>query len=457
MHITWEAKVCKPIKAHFSQSPKWCGMILTRSKYNLIIKNCVSWLKKTDSRMSWEKYIDATVSDLQERHVKRELHVFEPMPATFSGFNKHNFMNNDYLGLSGHQRVRKASASLAMQEGNGPRSSPLVSGYTSYHRSLEARIAQLKKTDDALLFSSGFAANIAVLSSLLKDGNVDVFSDQLNHASIIDGIRLGNSYGKNNRILIYRHSDIDHLELLLKSMNQETEQRKKLVVTDSLFSMDGDFANLPELVRLKKKYGFLLIIDEAHATLVCGENGGGAAEMFGVQDSVDVHVGTLSKAIGSQGGFVACGTPMKQFFLNKGRTYVFSTALPIPTVATALEAINIGQSPEGNSRRKHLYALIDIVARSKILATIIPYRIHPNSPIIIIPIGCEEKTLAMADMLMKQDTFRVAAIRPPTVPTARLRISLSSDHTLKEVGRLVSCLEKRLTSDQTRMWVNSRL
>lgn len=395
----------------------------------------------------WQAYLESTLSGLEERHVRRDLHVTEePSPST-SGYNESNFMSNDYLGLSGHQRVRSASALAAKQWGNGPRSSPLVSGYTSFHESLERSIASLKHTEDSLLFSSGFAANMALLSSLLRDGYVDVFSDQLNHASIIDGIRLGKSYG-NNRVFIYRHNDMEHLKSLLESTSADV-QRRQLVVTDSLFSMDGDFARLPELVQLRKLFGFLLIIDEAHATLVCGENGGGAAEMFGVQDSVDVHVGTLSKAIGSQGGFVACRSEMKHFLLNKGRSYVFSTSLPIPTVASAREAIDIGQSKEGRERREHLYSLVDIVRKSKILSRMIPYEIHPNSPIIVIIIGSEQKTVRLADILLSQDGCRVASIRPPTVETSRLRISLSSDHSAEDVTRLVGCLERRLCPEES--------
>jgi len=241
---------------------------------------------------------------------------------------------------------------------------------------------------------------------------------------------------------------MDHLTLLLESTKGDT-QRRKLVVTDSLFSMDGDFANLPELVRLRKTFGFLLIIDEAHATLVCGENGGGAAEMFGVQDSVDVHVGTLSKAIGSQGGFVACNSAMKHFLLNKGRSYVFSTSLPIPTVASAKEAIDIGQSQEGKARRVHLRALIDVVRKSKILSQLMPHGIHASSPIIVLVIGCEEETLKLAETLLQQDHCRIAAIRPPTVETSRLRISLSSDHTVADVERLVACLERRICPEES--------
>lgn len=401
----------------------------------------------------WATYLDRTLSGLQERHVRRELHVLEP-PDSSSGYNDNNFMNNDYLGLACHPKVREASALAAMQQGNGPRSSPLVSGYSPFHKSLEESIAYLKHTEDSLLFSSGFAANMALMSSLLKDGYVDVFSDELNHASIIDGIRLGTSYG-NNRVYIYRHNDTEQLESLLESASLDVG-RKKVVVTDSLFSMDGDFAKLPDLVRLKEKYEFLLIIDEAHATLVCGGNGGGAAEMFGVQDQVDIHVGTLSKAVGSQGGFVACSFVMKQFLLNKGRSFVFSTSLPIPSVASAHAAIEIGQSKEGQARRDHLYTLIAIVAKSKILAGMMPYKIHPNSPIVVIIIGCEKKTLALANTLLKQYHFRVAAIRPPTVRESRLRISLSSDHSVKDVERLVSCLERSLAGGKS-SWNSSRL
>jgi len=375
----------------------------------------------------WEEYVQHSLRDLDTKQLRRHLIDSYGLKgyALFNG--------NDYLGLSNHPRVREAAARVMLKLGNGPRSSPLVSGYTHYHRDLERCLSKLKETEDALLFSSGFAANMSVLSSLLKDGGVDVFSDELNHASIIDGLRLGS---KNNIIHVYRHNDMDHLEELLSKSTNE----RKILITDSLFSMDGDFANLPEIVNKRSKYGFLLIIDEAHATLVCGKNGGGAAEMFGVQNSIDIHIGTLSKAIGSQGGFVACSAMMKDYFMNKGRAYVFSTSLPLSSIVSAHEAIRVHQSMPW--RQEHLKHLIQLLCQRLGVKDH-----HPASPIVPILIGSEEKTMKIAEMLKNQHQICVAAIRPPTVPVSRLRISLSADHTNEMVDELSRCLSHILRND----------
>ncbi|KAH9574727.1 hypothetical protein CY35_01G074200 [Sphagnum magellanicum] len=219
------------------------------------------------------------------------------------------FSGNDYLGLSVHPAVRSAAAEAALEFGMGPRASALVCGYTYHHRLLESTIAELKSTEECLLCPSGFAANMAVMTAVTslapgtvkgQENVVAIFSDALNHASIIDGARVAQRQS-NAEVYVYKHNDMAHLQLLLSKCTRE----RKVVVTDSLFSMDGDFALLVELVALRRQHGFLLVIDEAHGTLVCGENGGGVAEALGVQDEIDIHVGTLSKAVGCQGGFIA--------------------------------------------------------------------------------------------------------------------------------------------------------
>ncbi|WPT15132.1 8-amino-7-oxononanoate synthase [Picochlorum sp. SENEW3] len=375
----------------------------------------------------YHSWVTARLEELNARHLRRHLNnIVQP----YCQADNRSFNSNDYLGLSSHPAVRQAMAKVAMQYGNGPRSSALVAGYTQYHRDLETQISQLKETEEAVLFSSGFAANVGLLSSLLSEGNIDVFSDELNHASIIDGIRLGKAYNKSCSVHVYRHNDMAHLDELLLSRCRRN--RRRLVVTDSLFSMDGDFARLPDIVRLKKKHGFLLIIDEAHATLVCGEHGGGAAEMFGVQKHVDLHVGTLSKAVGSQGGFVACSASMKNFLVNKGRTLVFSTSLPIPCVASAQMGIVIGQREPW--RRRHLEQLTRRIQQQ--------IGSGAASPIIPIVIGPEQQTLEIADTMQKDYGFIIPAIRPPTVPsgTSRLRISLSATHKTSTVDELIEAL-----------------
>eukprot|EP00879_Flechtneria_rotunda_P023441 GHRR01024794.1.p1 GENE.GHRR01024794.1~~GHRR01024794.1.p1 ORF type:complete len:455 (+),score=151.56 GHRR01024794.1:262-1626(+) len=269
------------------------------------------------------------------------------------------FSVNDYLGLSTHPALKAAAANAAWQVGCGPRSSALVSGFTTEHRQLELELARLKGTEDALLFPTGFSANVAVVSVLasaadnssavgyasgdtattIKQPKVVIFSDELNHASLIDGARLALRGGSDVALCVYRHNDLAHLEQLL---HQAPATARKLVITDSLFSMDGDFADLQGLVALKRCWGFLLVVDEAHATLVCGTHGGGAAEMMGVHE-LDAYVGTLSKAAGALGGFVACSKDMRQLLLNRGRGVVYSTALPVPVVAAARAALRVSQ------------------------------------------------------------------------------------------------------------------
>ena len=379
------------------------------------------------------------------------------------------FSLNDYLGLSTHPRVRAAAAEAAQAYGNGPRSSALVGGYTCYHRDLETALAQLKSTEEALLFPTGFAANLAVISALAAAGDVDIFSDELNHASIIDGARLGRRSGGSSRLFVYRHKDLHHLEqLLLKSFEMSSStttpettshgatpssfssssssfsnpqvktKRRQLVVTDSLFSMDGDFADLQGLAALRQKYGFLLAVDEAHATLVCGSRGQGAAAVAGVEHCVDLHIGTLSKAFGCLGGFVACSSQWKGLFVNVGRAQVFSTSLPVPVVASAQAALQV--SYDEPWRRHHLEKLVERVGNG--------LGVVAHSPIIPVVLGGETVTMQACSALLRRG-FHVPGIRPPTVPagTSRLRLSLSAAHSVEDVDEMVAAVKAVLESD----------
>ncbi|KAL3138918.1 hypothetical protein ABBQ32_005735 [Trebouxia sp. C0010 RCD-2024] len=316
------------------------------------------------------------------------------------------FSLNDYMGLSQHPAICRAAGDTAVQCGMGPRSSALVGGYTRQHQDLEASLATLKGTEDCLLFSSGFAANLAVVSALCQGPDAVIFSDELNHASIIDGCRLATR--SKGALQVYRHNDMAHLEELLQAC---PASKRKLVITDSLFSMDGDFADLHGLVALRRRYGFALALDEAHATLVAGDRGGGAAEMFGVASEVDIHIGTLSKGFGSHGGFVAGSSALKSFLMNRGRSYVFSTALPLPAVAAAQAAIIVCQQEP--QRRQNLWD------RVQQLGDLL--RVAVQSPIIPLVVGDEAAALAASALLLRKG-FHVPAIRPPTVPkhTSRL-------------------------------------
>ncbi|VVA10899.1 PREDICTED: 8-amino-7-oxononanoate [Prunus dulcis] len=349
------------------------------------------------------------------------------------------FSGNDYLGLSSHPTIGKAASKAALEHGMGPRGSALICGYTDYHRRLESCIAELKKKEDCLLCPTGFAANMALMVALgnvgsllaagktpLTNEKIAIFSDALNHASIIDGIRLAERQ-KSVEIFIYRHCDMTHLNALLSSCTM----RKKVVVTDSLFSMDGDFAPMIELVKLRKEHGFLLVIDDAHGTFVCGKNGGGVAEQYNCERDVDICVGTLSKAAGCHGGFIACSKRWKQLIQSRGRSFIFSTATPIPIVAAARASLIVARKETW--RRREIW---NRVQDFRVL-TGIPI----NSPIISLIVGSEEKALQASQSLLKSG-FHVTAIRPPTVPpnSCRLRVTLSATHTRDDIERFTAAL-----------------
>ncbi len=381
---------------------------------------------------NWDSWLDGALGGLAERDLLRRLEPIEAVDAVHvRGANQREltlFSSNDYLGLSHHPKVRQALANSANQVGMGPRGSALVCGYTTAHQALERDLAELTGCEEALLCPTGFAANLAVISSLAGP-DVAVFSDALNHASIIDGCRLARRRGAS--VDVYPHGDVDALDGLLEASDAE----RKLIVTDSVFSMDGDLAPLDRLVELKQAHGALLVVDEAHGTLVFGEKGGGVAEHFGVEDQVDVHVGTLSKAVGALGGFVATSSPLRQWIFNRGRSFVFSTAQPVPVVQAARAAIAVaGTEPEiRQSLWERVEQLGDQLGRKL------------DSPIVPIILGEEARALEASRQLL-DNGFHVIAIRPPTVPagTSRLRVALSGAHTAEDVDRLAGILEELL-------------
>lgn len=349
------------------------------------------------------------------------------------------FSGNDYLALSAHPSVRNAAIKATEEHGMGPRGSALICGYTSYHKMLEKSLADLKRKGDCLLCPTGFSANMAFMTALgsissvlsigkkpSKHERVAIFSDALNHASIIDGIRLAERQ-QEVELFIYRHCDMGHLDSLLSSCKLE----KKVVVSDSLFSMDGDFAPMPELIKLRKKHGFLLVLDDAHATLVCGENGGGLSEVYECENDVDICIGTLSKAVGCHGGFIACSYKWKQLIQSRGRSFIFSTSIPVPIAAAAHASIAVA--------RKEKWRRREIWRRVKEFNSLTNLNIF--SPIISIVVG-NEKSALLASRFMLKSGFHVTAIRPPTVPSnsCRLRITLTAAHTKDDIESLVAAL-----------------
>ncbi|RLN42433.1 hypothetical protein C2845_PM01G46330 [Panicum miliaceum] len=349
------------------------------------------------------------------------------------------FSGNDYMCLSSHPAVREAAVKAAQEYGMGPRGSSLICGYTTYHKLVEESLAELQKKEDCLLCPTGFSANTAVMtalgsiSSLLsamrkpaEDERIAIFSDALNHAATIDGIRLVERQ-QEAVAFVYKHCDMSHLDSLLSSCSLE----RKVVVTDSIFSMDGDFALLPELVKLRRKYGFLLVVDDAHGTLVCGENGGGVPELFGCENDIDICLGSLSKGVGCQGGFIACSTPWKRLILSRGRSFIFSTSLPVPVVASVNAAIYIS--------KKEIWRRSIIWEHVRYFASLT--KLDITSPIIVIVVGSEEAAVSAHRHLLRSG-FLVQPIRPPVVPpnSSRLRITLSAAHSSEDIKRLVDAL-----------------
>ena len=369
--------------------------------------------------------VKETLDQLQEIDRLRSTRALQPIDAVRSRLDGRTiriFSSNDYLGLSAHPEVREAAIEVLCQRGMGSRSASLICGYSDLHEALEADIATLKGTEAALLFPTGYQANLGVLS-VLGGPDAAIFSDELNHASIIDGCRLSRAAA----VHIFRHRDMDHLSDLLAA----STARRKVIVSDAVFSMDGDHAPLRELAWLKRRFGALLILDEAHTTLLYGPTGSGLAEAEGVTDDVDYLVLTLSKAIGAQGGAVACSSRRRELLLNRARSFVFTTALPAPVVAAASAAIRVAS--EDSSLRRRLFEHVEW------MATTLDRPL--SGPIVPIVYGSESATLTASAQLLAAG-FHASAIRPPTVPegTCRLRVTLSAAHSRRDLQQLVAAL-----------------
>jgi 8-amino-7-oxononanoate synthase len=343
-----------------------------------------------------------------------------------------NFSSNDYLNLAADPRLARAAARAARRYGCGAGASPLVSGCLPPLRRLERDLARWEGTESALVFASGYAANLAAVTATVGRGDA-VFSDELNHASLIDGCRLSRA-----RPFVYRHADLDHLHDLLT--RSRPAGRRRLIVTDTLFSMDGDLAPLAGLIDLARRHDAMLLIDEAHATGVLGDGGRGLTDLLPTaSDDPDrlIKVGTLSKALGSQGGFVCGGRRLIDYLVNRARPYIFSTALAPPAAAAARRALAVVRAePE---RRRRLLALAEqLRAGLRALG-----RSAGGACCHIIPLVVGEASAAVRlSARLQERGFLVPAIRPPSVPkgTARLRISLTAGHGEEDVERLLAAL-----------------
>jgi 8-amino-7-oxononanoate synthase len=373
--------------------------------------------------------LDAVIADGRWR-TPREFDAFGPQ-GTLDGAHVVSFASNDYLGLSAHPAVVAAAVVATERWGTGAGASRLVTGSRPVHTKLEVALADWKETDAAICFPTGFAANLGALS-VLGGPEVRVLSDELNHASIIDGCRLSRS-----QLSIYRHCDMAHLAALLEM----SPAMPTIVVTDTIFSMDGDAAPVDEIAALCRRHGALLLIDEAHAVL--GPHL--SPDLMQSPDLTLVRMGTLSKTLGALGGFLAGPQNVIDLMVNQARPYIFTTGLSPGDAAAALAALGVLRSAEGDAlvaRLAELVTRVDVPRRSSDEgANDGPTSDGPTSPIIPVILGSEERAVEASAALLEQGLW-VPAIRPPTVPvgTSRLRVTLSAGHTDDQVNRLIEAL-----------------
>ena len=367
--------------------------------------------------------IESALADIRDRGLYRRMRMIsgpQGPRVLLDGRPVLLLCSNNYLGLADHPRVREAAAEAAMRYGAGAGASRLVSGNMRIHRRLEERLADFKGYETSLLFGSGYLANTGVVQALAKPGEV-VFSDALNHASIVDGCRLAGA-----ETFVYDHGDVDHLAWGLR----EAEGRGSLIVTDGVFSMDGDVAPLPEIVELARRFDARVMVDDAHGTGTTGPDGRGSVAAAGLEDEVDVLVGTLGKSLGSYGAYVCCDRPMAKYLVNTARTLIFSTALAPPQVAAAMAALELLREEPRRVER--------LQRNSRILRDALADEGLPTSasdtPIVPVIVGDANAAVSASERALERGVF-AQAIRPPTVPdgSSRLRLTVMASHTKAEL------------------------
>ncbi len=341
-----------------------------------------------------------------------------------------DFSSNDYLGLANHPRLKTAACDVIKKLGAGASASRLLSGDFTIHHDLEEKTARFKNKESALVFNSGYQANVGIISALCRPGDV-VFSDRLNHASIIDGIKLSGA-----KLLRFDHNDSVHLAKLLA--RERARYQEALIITETVFSMDGDLAPLEEIVELKEKCNCRIMVDEAHATGVFGKDGGGVVEEKGLAEKIDLIMGTFSKALGSFGAYVACSEVMKDYLVNSCRSFIYSTALPPGVIAANLASLEL---VEQEPFRRHRLLENAQYFRDSLKQLGLP--VGGESQIVPLLVGGNDLAVKLSRSLQERG-HRVFPIRPPTVPPrqARVRFSLTYDHSKETLRRLVKDIEE---------------
>jgi 8-amino-7-oxononanoate synthase len=395
--------------------------------------------------LPFDEEIEKRLATLREQGFHRELRRVDSAAGPrikIDGKALLNFSSNDYLGLASHPALKEAAIRCTEKFGAGSGASRLISGSLAPFHELEESLAAFKKTGAALTFSTGYAAAVGTITALAGKDDI-IILDKLVHASIVDAARLSGA-----KLRVFDHNELNDLEEKLKWAHSNVHQpttgtqprRNALIVTESIFSMDGDAAPLREIVALKEKYGAWLMVDEAHATGVLGANGRGLAEALGVSSQIEIQMGTLGKALGASGGFICGSRALVDYLVNRARSFIFSTA-PVPAAAAAATAgIKIAQSTEGETRRNQLRRHVE-----DFKSRITNLKNSPAAAIIPLIIGDESKAVAAAGQLRGQNIF-VPAIRHPTVArgAARLRITLTAAHSADDIGALAQAIGKAL-------------
>jgi 8-amino-7-oxononanoate synthase len=395
---------------------------------------------------SFANELSRRLTDLREQDLFRELRRVDSTQGRhikIGGKTFLNFSSNDYLGLASHPALKAAAIHAIQKFGAGAGASRLICGSLAPFHELEEALANFKKTEAALTFSTGYAAALGAICALVGKDDV-IIIDKLVHACIVDAAKLSGA-----KIRVFTHNDLDDLADKLKwadkisKAGSEKQKAKVLIVTESIFSMDGDAAPLREIVSLKEKYGAWLMVDEAHATGIFGQKGRGLADALGISERIEIQMGTLGKALGASGGYICGSRWLVDFLTNRARSFIFSTA-PVPAAAAAVMAgIKLVQSNEGETRRKILFARVTElnsklkIKSSKLCGAIIP-----------LILGDENKAVAAATKLREQNIF-IPAIRFPTVArgAARLRVTLTAAHSEADVAELVAALAQLKIKD----------
>ena len=379
--------------------------------------------------MDSHDWLDTECTALEQGGLRRHLRTVMSAPTGTINLDGRDVVllgSNNYLGLSTHPEVIAAAVEATQVFGTGASGSRLISGNSELYTTLEANLATTKNTEAALVFSSGYAANIGTIPVLAGEGDL-ILSDALNHASIIDGCRLSRA-----TIKVYRHCDVEHLKTLL---SESAAFRRRLVVTDSVFSMDGDIAPLPDIYEVATHYDAMLLVDDAHGFGVLGKDGSGTVAHFGLDGEGIIQMGTLSKTIGALGGYIAGSRALIELLINKARGFIFTTGLPPATLAAANAALNvIRSSPELRQR------LLSHAKRLKIALTDLGYTLLPSeTQILPVVLASPQRATSIADALLTEGVF-APAIRPPAVPpdTSRLRLTVMATHTEAEIHQAIA-------------------